>query len=222
MSSIAVLGRGKTGSRVIELLDKRGQNFTSYHSQNPPTQNLFNHQSVISFLSGDVLSSYYDIILKNPRIIISGSTGVEFDESFKKRVRDSDCVWIQAHNFSLGMNLVRAMIQKLSKAATLYDNYDFHLHETHHTGKKDAPSGTALRMRDWLGEKCVITSDRTGDVIGDHILKLKTAFEEITLRHEALDRNIFAEGALWAWDFATSKKLLPGFYWFEELIQKEL
>ncbi len=112
------------------------------------------------------------------------------------------------------------MINTLTKAKNLFSNYSFHIHEVHHTKKLDAPSGTALTWRDWVGENFDISSERTGDVIGDHTLTLKTDNELITLRHEALDRKIFAEGALWACEKVAS--LPSGLHNFQELTLKEL
>ena len=90
------------------------------------------------------------------------------------------------------------MIKNLRSATLLFSDYQFALHETHHQQKVDGPSGTALSWEEWLGEKIDISFDRTGDIVGDHQLTLNTPFEKIYLRHEALDRNIFAQGALWA------------------------
>ncbi len=55
-----------------------------------------------------------------------------------------------------------------------------------------------MSWKEWLNKEAEITSDREGDVKGIHELTLKTATEEITLRHKALDRALFAEGAIWA------------------------
>ncbi|HBQ58314.1 MAG TPA: hypothetical protein DD671_01445, partial [Balneolaceae bacterium] len=68
----------------------------------------------------------------------------------------------------------------------------------HHVHKKDAPSGTALSWKEWLDKEAEVTSAREGDVKGIHELTVKTGTEEITLKHKALDRALFAEGAIWA------------------------
>ncbi|MEO5579626.1 MAG: dihydrodipicolinate reductase C-terminal domain-containing protein, partial [Gemmatimonadaceae bacterium] len=75
-----------------------------------------------------------------------------------------------------------------------------HLVETHHSAKKDAPSGTALAivaaMQDDLGRTVPVTSVRTGSVPGTHELIFDGPFEQIVMRHEARDRRVFADGAL--------------------------
>lgn len=222
MAQLGVLGRGKTGSKVSEALKEQGRDFISFHSENPPKKENLKDLDVICFLPGEVLEQYVDDLLYQPRIIVSGSTGINFDHSFQEKVSSSNCVWIQGHNYSLGMNLVKRLIENLSKASNIFENYKFQLHEVHHTQKRDAPSGTALKMKDWLGLECNITSERVGDVVGDHQLDLVTDYEKITIRHQALDRGIFASGALWAHEYALSRKLESGFYWFEDIVLKEI
>ena len=116
------------------------------------------------------------------------------------------------------------MIKQISKASILFDSYHFELSETHHTEKKDAPSGTALMWEQWLGEKIDnIESKRIGDVVGIHELTLVTDNERIKLNHEALDRKIFAQGAIWAAKkLITDKTLKNGLLNFEEVIKIEL
>ena len=85
----------------------------------------------------------------------------------------------------------------LKKACKLYTGYDKALHEIHHVQKKDAPSGTAKKLAELVDipqEK--ISYERTGQVPGTHILSLSTAYDKITLRHEALNRDLFALSAV--------------------------
>ena len=113
------------------------------------------------------------------------------------------------------------MIQNLSKASELFEQFDFHIHEIHHEKKVDAPSGTAKSWHSWLGQKSPITYERKGDTVGDHTLSLKTPFEEISLNHTALDRKVFAKGALWAADYLLKTKgsMEPGLYLFEDITE---
>jgi 4-hydroxy-tetrahydrodipicolinate reductase len=104
-----------------------------------------------------------------------------------------------AANFSIGVNL---FVELARQAARIMSKSDFSaaLVETHHSAKKDAPSGTALAianaMNGELGKELPVTSIRTGSVPGTHELLFDAPFEQITLRHEARDRRVFADGAL--------------------------
>lgn len=218
---IALLGKGKTGGRVLELLVQNNIPHTVFDSKNHPTQaNLKGHDVIISFLSGDVFKEYMTLLLESHIPVVTGSTGMEWPSDFDKQLKDTNSKWIYASNFSLGMNLVHQMILIMKEADSIINSVQYKMLEVHHTKKLDAPSGTALSWAKWLDHPVTITSERMGDVIGIHELKLMTPVEEITLKHEALDRKIFAEGALYAAKKITT--LTPGLHLFQDVVQKEL
>lgn len=118
-------------------------------------------------------------------------------------------------NFSLGIMLLRHLIQSLPQGLA----FDVGLLESHHRFKVDKPSGTAktlqadLKRR--LGEVPVeILSHRGGGIFGEHQIVLAGLHEKITLTHEALDRTVFAEGALQAAQWLLMQR--PGFYHMED------
>lgn len=85
----------------------------------------------------------------------------------------------------------------LKNACKLYAGYDKAMHEIHHAQKKDAPSGTAKKLAELIDlpqEK--ISYERIGTVPGTHILALSGKYDKITLKHEALDRDLFADSAV--------------------------
>ncbi len=218
---IALLGKGKTGGRVLELLVQNHVPHTVFDSKNHPTlENLKGHDVVISFLSGEVFKEYMTLLLDSKIPVVTGSTGMEWPSDFDKKLKEKNSKWIYATNFSLGMNLVHQMILIMKEADSIIKNVQYSMNEVHHTKKLDAPSGTALSWKKWLDHEVNITSERIGDAIGIHELKLKTPVEEITLKHEALDRKIFAEGALYAANKITT--LSPGLHLFQDVVQKEL
>ena len=67
-----------------------------------------------------------------------------------------------------------------------------------------------------------IESKRIGDVIGIHELDVKTNYEKIHISHESLNRNLFAEGAIWASKYLIENNLSSGLHWFEEIVKKKL
>lgn len=84
----------------------------------------------------------------------------------------------------------------LKKAAQMYAGYEMNLHEIHHTQKKDAPSGTAKKLADLIGlPQERISYERFGNTPGTHILTLSGTYDRIVLKHEALDRDLFAASA---------------------------
>ena len=221
---IALLGKGKTGGKVLELMIQNQIPHSVFDSTHLPTLNaLKGHDVVISFLTGDVFKTYIPLLIETKIPVICGSTGIVFDQTLQNQIKDNNLKWIYATNFSLGMNLVHQMILILKEANRLFTDYSFNIHEVHHTKKLDAPSGTALSWKEWSGHDINITSERTGDVVGIHELTLHTPYENISIKHEALDRSIFAEGALFAAQkIITDQTIIPGLHLFQTIVQNEL
>jgi 4-hydroxy-tetrahydrodipicolinate reductase len=216
---IALLGKGKTGSKV--LLNKNHQ-VIAFDSKNAPTfEKLETFDVIVSFLPGDVFKSYIPLLIETKLPVVSGSTGFEWPENLDQILKDKKISWIYASNFSMGVAVVKQMLNKLSQAKSMFPKHQTSIHEIHHTQKKDAPSGTALSMEKWMDEKCAITSEREGDVIGFHELKFDTGSEKITVTHEALDRQLFADGAVWAAEYLFKNKS-PGLNNFQEIIERTL
>ena len=105
-----------------------------------------------------------------------------------------------APNFSLGVQLTLALFEAAGRLFRQAPGFDPLLVETHHTAKLDAPSGTAIALREHvergLGRDVPVTSLRVGSVPGTHELILDGPFESVIIRHEARDRRVFADGAL--------------------------
>ena len=218
---VALLGTGKTGGKVLELL--KPEEVTGFDESNPPTlEQLQAHDVAISFLPGPALLGYLDLLLESGLPLASGSTGLEWPAEIDGKLKKNGQAWITASNFSLGMNLIHDMIKVFGKAPQLFADYQFQMKEIHHIHKKDKPSGTALSWQKWLGQPVDITSIREGDNPGEHELVLVTSYEDISLKHQAKDRRIFAEGAIW-----TAKRLLkndipPGLHDLSSIMKQEL
>lgn len=143
-------------------------------------------------------------------------------------------------NMSLGVNLMRVLIKQARQ--TLGDAFDIEIVETHHNRKKDAPSGTALMLaeairdadgtdhtyvygrseKDRRREKGEIGfhSIRGGTIVGQHEVRFLGKDEEISIRHEAYSKRVFAEGALRAAQFLLTKE--NGLYSMEDLVSELL
>ena len=143
-----------------------------------------------------------------------------------------------APNMSIAVNLAYSVLATMAKV--LGSDYDIEIVETHHRFKKDAPSGTALRMAEVIagalgrdlatvavygrqghpGERArdeiCIMSLRSGDVVGDHTVSFGTLGERIELTHHAHSRDTFARGALRAARWLTGKP--PGLYSMQDVL----
>lgn len=164
---------------------------------------------IILDVSNPVASEVFleDLIKKKSKIpYVIGCTG--WTDSQMKSVRgyaEQACV-VFAPNFSPGVNLFLELLEKVAPAIRKW-GYDVIVHETHHTRKIDSPSGTAKAMVESLNNpKVQIHSSRAGDIVGTHEVRLVGRHEILTLSHEALDRSVFAQGALLAAQWAFRQK----------------
>lgn len=221
MAKIALLGTGKTGGKVFEVAGEH--EVIGFNSSNPATvEALQNCDVVISFLTGETMSQYIDVLVEAGLPVATGATGMTWPDGLHERLEQAGVTWVTANNFALGMNIARAMIETLGKAIEVFDDATFNIHEVHHTKKLDAPSGTALSWQEWLGSEAEISSERTGDVVGDHKLTFNTEYEEISLQHVAKDRKIFAAGAVWTAERLLKGDLESGLLKLEYIMQQEL
>lgn len=217
---IALLGKGKTGSKVLELFHGQVEVFDS--TNKPTYEKLIMSDVIVSFLPGEAFVSLIPLLLETKKPVVTGSTGFKWPENFDQTLREKNTAWIHATNFSLGVVVLKQLIERLHMVDHLFREKTLSIHEVHHTKKLDAPSGTALSMKEWLNEPCEITSERTGDVVGLHTLTLETKGERIRLEHEAKDRMLFAEGALWAASYITKNQMEPGLHAFQKVVEKHL
>jgi 4-hydroxy-tetrahydrodipicolinate reductase len=152
------------------------------------------------------------------RAVVIGATGLTEEETGRITRASLDIPIVWAPNMSLGVNLLFAMVRKA--AEVLGRGYSVDIDETHHVHKKDAPSGTALRLGEKVAEgwgtdlgrimrheegghavtaepgRMVIHSHREGEVVGDHTVRFDIGGESIAFTHRAFNREAFAMGAL--------------------------
>ena len=215
----AVIGTGKTGGTVAKLLGDAAIPFDEYNRPTP--EKLSNADIAIVFVPGAAAGEVIEVLLQSKIPAVWGTTGYAWPQELPDRVKKAGNRWIIGSNFSLGMNLIRKALNILGRGAEFLDEPKYHIHEIHHVHKKDTPSGTALSWRDWLGQDASISSDRQGDIKGIHSLHLKTRGESINLQHEAHNRSIFAEGAIWTANYLLDHpEINPGAYQFSELFDR--
>lgn len=155
--------------------------------------------------------------IKAQKPIVIGTTGHENLASLIEASRHIPIFYTP--NFSLGFALLKKLTLELARQFPAEAHID--LIETHHSQKKDAPSGTALLLAKTIEQNhpspVKIHSIRSGQTIGQHTLFFNSAEEKITLSHEAHHRNAFAKGALAAALFLSQQP--PGLYGMEELVR---
>ncbi len=164
--------------------------------------------------------------------IIVGTTG--WYDSFKEMetlCSQKNGALFHATNFSLGVNLFMKVNSYLAELMNKYDTYDVEMEEIHHIHKLDKPSGTAITLANQVTDKLdrktnwsitetkpetlFIKDVREGEVPGTHIIKYKSAVDDIEIMHKAHNRKGFALGAVIAAEFLKDKK---GIFTMNDLI----
>jgi 4-hydroxy-tetrahydrodipicolinate reductase len=134
------------------------------------------------------------------RPLLSGTTGLDGVARDALEAAARRVAVLHSPNMALGVAVLADLVERAARALP---EFEVSMDETHHVHKKDAPSGTALRLAEAVvagrgGERPPIRSERRGEVVGDHRIRFAGPVETLELRHRAHDRAVFAAGALHA------------------------
>ena len=218
-----VLGPGKTGSVVADVALERGHQVeiidVDVNAKGAwlTPDHLSDVDVVIDFTAPDAVLANIEGCTRACKAMVVGTTGWYGEmERVRKLVEGAGTGVVFGANFSYGVNLFFQIVR--AAAPALAHDYKGFINEIHHVHKKDAPSGTALKLQQVLqdasGQKIDITSEREGEVPGVHILELESAGDRIVLTHDVKSRRAFAEGAVLAAEWIVGKK---GFYDFKDI-----
>jgi 4-hydroxy-tetrahydrodipicolinate reductase len=213
-----ILGKGKTGSLVAEVARERGHAVRSLdindnqHASAITAANLKGVDVVIDFTAPEAAVENMRAVLALGGRIVVGTTGWYAHLDEMRSLAQKSGALLYGTNFSMGVQKLFRLTADLAKL----DGYSFSIAETHHTSKLDAPSGTAITLREIIqavrpGSEVPITSHRVGDAKGEHVVTASSDVDTLELRHEIHSRRGLALGAVrgaeWlagksgAWDF---------------------
>lgn len=223
---VAVAGSGRLGREIIALAAARDAEIVATFTRTTPVS-----ADALRAAGADVLVdvSVAEAVRPNTAACIGagvplviGVTGWQADEpALRTHVAAVRLGVLVAPNFSVGATLFSMAVADAARRFSAALGFDAHLVETHHVMKKDAPSGTARRLaelaRESRGSEVPVTSVRVGHVPGVHTLVLDAPFEQVTLTHEARDRRVFADGALRAARWITTRQ---GWFTMEDVVRE--
>ena len=205
---IALVGMGRMGRALEALAPERGMEIVARLDAPEMTRglhlgDLHGAQVAIQFTQPDCAIDNAVACLSLGCPVVIGTTGWSSQRGvLEAAIASTRCPALASPNFSLGVQLFLAFAEDAARRLRGVTAFDAHIIETHHTAKKDAPSGTGIaiaeRVAAGLGHEVPITSVRVGAVPGTHELVFDAPFEQIRLVHEARDRRVFADGALTA------------------------
>jgi 4-hydroxy-tetrahydrodipicolinate reductase len=216
--SIAIIGDGKMGQAIRQLATEKGWNVAAMLGEREnasgvgiTASSLGNADVAVEFTQPDAAVANVTASLRAGVPVVVGTTGWYDSLAEVTRVAtETGTGLLWSPNFSLGVNVLIELARYAGTLMQPLEGFDAHIVETHHSRKKDAPSGTAIAIgkaaSDALDRPIPTTSVRTGSVPGTHELIFDGAFEQLTLTHLARDRRVFAEGALQAASWLIGKK----------------
>lgn len=234
---IALIGYGKMGKAIEEVALQKGHEIVlkidqpNLHEFTP--ENMVKAEVAIEFTGPQSAFDNVKACLDMGVPVICGSTGwTDRLEEMKHYCAEKKIGFIYSSNYSIGVNIFFEVNKKLAFLMSPHKEYEVILEETHHTQKRDAPSGTAItlaeqileqvkRKKQWVNElsdnpeDLEIISQRIDPAPGTHSIKYSSAIDNIEIIHTAHNRKGFAFGALLAAEFIKDKK---GFFTMKEVL----
>lgn len=242
--TIALIGNGKMGKEVEEAARERGVSigriFTEEENAGGAalTPESLRHVDVcIDFTTPGAVFDNIRAVAASGRNIVVGTTGwYDRLEDVRAIVEKAGIGCLYAANFSLGVNIFSEIVMNAARVFDRHPEYDVALLETHHRGKADSPSGTALSLASEMmrvvrrkteilagpstgaiaPHQLHVSSTRVGHTTGTHEVVFDSGADTISLKHTARSRRGFAVGALVAAEWLRGKK---GLYTMRDVIQ---
>jgi 4-hydroxy-tetrahydrodipicolinate reductase len=177
----------------------------------------------IDFSRADAVLSHVAACARAHVPLVEGTTGWnEQLEDVRRVVEEHASAFIYGANFSIGVNLFYRIVARAAELFQGMEDYHPFIEEAHHARKRDAPSGTALRLRELLASSAreiSVASTRAGFIPGTHRVGFDSAADQILLTHTARTREGFAAGALLAARWIKGRR---GVYDFSEMLEEIL
>jgi 4-hydroxy-tetrahydrodipicolinate reductase len=213
---VLVLGQGKTGKLVAQVAAERGHSVNVLDAKEnadasaltPPFVAGFD--VVIDFTAPDAVVHNMRACLATGAKMVVGTTGwYDKLQDMRGLAERRQAGLLYGTNFSIGVQVMLQMAKQMG-AALKNGGYKFSIEETHHVSKVDAPSGTANSLASAVKSSAgvaevPIKAHREGDAMGTHVLTARSDTDKLVLTHEAFSRRGFAEGAVRAAEWLSTR-----------------
>lgn len=206
---LALVGYGRMGRLVEELAPSHGfevalrlDEFNNVGGAGITAENFEGVQAAIDFSIPEVVADNAVAMAGLGIPLAVGTTGwLDQLDRVRVAVERSGSGLVYGANFSIGVNAFYRVVEAAAGALAAHDDYDAYLYEAHHKFKRDAPSGTALRLLDAVREAGYarpvdVASQRAGQMPGLHEVGFDSEADTIRVSHAARSRAGFAHGAL--------------------------
>lgn len=227
---IALIGHGAMGRLIETLATEKGHEVTAVVDGNDAglsggelSHKLDGSDVAIDFSTAEAVRRDVEACILAGVPLVEGTTGwaAERDE-IEKLVDINGGAFVFGANFSIGVNLFYRIADFAAELFGKFSEYEAFIEEQHHSRKKDAPSGTALKLKEIVsGHVSVgdIAATRAGNIPGTHRVGFDGAADQILLEHTARSREGFASGAVLAAEWIVGK---TGFFEFSEVMTEIL
>jgi len=208
---ILLVGYGKMGRMVEQLAVAQGVEIASRIDVGSGDWST-PADVAIDFTSAPALQDNFPKYIERKLPAVIGTTGWgELAAGFREQAGKAGLGVVASANFSIGVNLFEIVVAEAAKMMRRHPQYGAWIHEAHHVTKRDAPSGTALLLRDAIVaagyERPIdMSSTRAGAIPGTHTVGFDGPSDTIELTHTARDRSGFAAGALLAAQWIQGKR----------------
>jgi 4-hydroxy-tetrahydrodipicolinate reductase len=229
---LALFGQGAMGRLVASLAVDAGHEVAlMLTSRDAAARNDAEIEASLKGVDVAIDFSVADAVFSNASLcararvpLVEGTTGWNTRMTDVRRVvEESGGALVYGANFSIGVNLFYRIVERAAELFKPIEDYAPFIEEAHHSRKRDAPSGTALRLRNILAAAAAreipIASTRAGFIPGTHRVGFDGAFDQITLTHTARTREGFASGALLAAEWIKGRR---GVYEFSAMLDEIL
>lgn len=227
---IALIGYGKMGQMFEAVALKRGlevvERFMDVHPLKTDSETRKKLKSVSVLVDFSVPSAVMNNVQAACDLgipLVEGTTGWH-DRlgEVKEKVQKAGIGMVHASNFSLGVNVFFNIVDRAAQLFLPFGQYDPYIEESHHKHKLDAPSGTAVVLKQiveahYRGTAVSIASVRAGYMPGQHAVSFDSAADTVRLEHTARNREGLAEGAVLSARWIAGKK---GFFNFRDIVEQ--
>jgi len=225
---LAIVGYGKMGRMIEQFAPEYGfsvalklDEFNNANFEGVTAENFRGIDAAIDFSIPAAVRRNVEGIAALGVNIVVGTTGwLEHLDAVKKAVEANGIGLVWSPNYSVGVNAFFRLVREAARMLESQPAYAAWAWEIHHSAKKDAPSGTLLKLVDEMKHAGYtraidVSSNRAGAHPGTHEIGFDSSADTITLRHTARSREGFARGALQAAQWVVGKK---GFYEFGDVV----
>lgn len=228
---IALIGYGAMGKLIRALAENKNHEIAvivdeaeAILSAERLAEKLKGVDAAIDFSAAEAVKRNVEACLLANVPLVEGTTGWNNErEEIEQFIKENDGAFVFGANFSVGVNLFYRITDFASELFAKFEDYEAFIEERHHSRKRDAPSGTALKLKDVVSKHITkdfsVSATRAGNIPGTHIVGFDGTADQISLEHTARSREGFASGAILAAEWIVGRK---GFYEFTDVMDEIL